>query len=126
MLMLSINRNGEEKEKETSPLNEQQHLECTKKRFSTQDKKTKGKTEMKIILEFDNAKDARLALDAPKLQYIIDNMEKFLDDRLELSMEEDPADRGAYQLVQCELRASFYQVDREWGLVKDEYKEKRK
>lgn len=33
---------------------------------------------MKIILEFDNDKDARLALDAPKLKSVIDKIEEDL------------------------------------------------
>lgn len=77
---------------------------------------------MKIILEFDNAKDASLALEAPKLQYVIDRIEDFVD----TLVKKGPGDRDAYQLIQSELRASFYQIEREWGLVKDEYKEKRK
>lgn len=50
---------------------------------------------MKIILEFDNTKDAKLALDAPKLKSVIDQIEEYINKLIEgVDLDEGDADDG--------------------------------
>lgn len=63
---------------------------------------------MKIIIEFDNAEDAKLALDAPKLKSVIDQMEEYL---AKVIMDIDPSQKERSVYIDIHSRLMLLLVE---------------
>jgi hypothetical protein len=75
---------------------------------------------MKIIVEFDNTKDAKLAMDAPKLKSIIEEIRDYLSKMIEKKTDFSEAYMRIDFKLMSLLYEGNYEVDCEEGDDEDE------